>query len=102
MHELRLLRRRGLAGADGPDRLVSHYRIRKRRDARGGQHRLDLTLDDRIGSAGLPLLERFADAQDRRQPGGLRGLELRRDDLVGVAEETAAFRMTDDRMRAAD
>ena len=62
----------------------------------------DLPLDDRARLTRLALLEGFADADDRHEPGGLRGLELRRDDGVRLAIERAALGVPHDHVAAAD
>ena len=48
------------------------------------------------------LLERLADADDRRQSGGQRGLDLLVDRLVGLAEELPTFAVAEDHVLAAD
>ena len=51
---------------------------------------------------GFALLQRLADAQDRREPAAARGGELRRHLRVGLAVELAPLRMADDRVAAAE
>src|SRR5690606_23122002 len=102
MYGLCLLRRRCLARADRPDRLVRDDRVRESRDTRGVEHRLHLTLDNLLGSARLALVERFADAQDRNEPRLLRRLELLGDDRVALAEQRTALRVADDGVAAPD
>src|SRR5262245_20998035 len=88
---------RGVAtGADRPDRFV-------RDDAPLGRRSLDpveggprLRLDARVGAARLALLERLADADDRRHLVLQDRLDLQVHDLVGVAEELPALRVPDD------
>ncbi len=95
VHRLRLLRRRGLAGADGPDGLVGDDDLA---DAvavdvdHGGQ----LALDDFFGLPGFALCQRFADADDGRDAVRQRGGGLGGHQLVGLAVVLAALRMADD------
>ncbi len=67
MDRLGLLRSRGPAGADRPDRLVGEDGIAERPDARPGDHRIELARDHALGRAAVALGERLADAQDRHE-----------------------------------
>ena len=91
-----LRRRRGAPGADGPHRLV---RDDERGDLLGGeliQPVLDLAIEHGERLVALALLERLADADDRRQPGADRRQRLAVDDRVGLAEQPPPLGVADD------
>src|SRR5580765_2467828 len=86
---LRLLGRRGAAGADRPDRLVGDHGARDRAAIDAGQVRLKLLLEHCIGLPGIACILALADAEDWLQAGGQRRRNLARQRLVGLAEELA-------------
>ena len=89
VHLLRLVRRRGLAGADRPDRLVGDDdAVDARR--RALEHRAELALDDRLGLPRLALGQRLADADDRRQAGASAAAAFSRDERVALAVQLRA------------
>ena len=101
MHLLRLQRRGDLAGTDRPDGLVGDNDLFDVSRREAGQRAANLRGDDGVGAATLALLERFADADDRRETGDQRRLRLGVDDRVGLAEERAAFGVAEDHILAA-
>ena len=98
---LGVLGRRRAAGADRPDRLVGDD---ERRDLLGvtpGQRGVDLAEDLRLGVARLALLERLADADDRRHArGAWIAADLLGDHLVGLAEQLAPLAVAGDHVAA--
>ena len=103
VHVLRLLRRRGAARADGPDRLVGDDGLSRRpRHAAHGQHGVELPGDHLRRAPALALLERLADAQHGHEPLRLRRDELARNQRVGLAVERAALGMADEHVAATD
>ena len=74
MRLLGLLRRRGLAGTDGPHGFVRDHGPRERLHSRQVQHRVELPVDDLERAIRLALRQRFADTQDRRHAGRENGL----------------------------
>ena len=83
-------RRRGLAGTDGPDRLVGDDRLGQRRDADARDHGLELARHDLRRDVGFALRQRLADADDRRQARRQRGGGLGGDHCIGIAVEARA------------
>lgn len=83
-----------LAGADGPDGLVGNNDLAPVGDL--GAQSLELAADDLDGLASLALLQALAAAPDDAQAvlGGVLGLGG--DDLVGLVENGAALRVTQD------
>ena len=67
MHPLRLLRRRGAARPDRPNRLIRNHSLGKTRDAVHGNHRVDLPSHHCLRLMRLMFFQRLADAQDRRE-----------------------------------
>ena len=102
MDFLRLLRCRGPAGADRPDRLVGHDSRAESSDTGEAQNGIQLTRDDLVRCAALAFLEGFPDAQDRHQTLTQDSDELPRDERVIFPIQGAALRMTDDDVSAAD
>lgn len=94
VHLLRLLNGGDLAGANGPDGLVSDNDARPVLDLR--LERRELLADDGDGVAGLALLEALAAAPDDTEAvlGGELGLG--RHDGVGLGEDGAALRVAED------
>ena len=96
---LRLRRGRVPPGADRPDRLVGD-------DESGGARRqaieavLDLPIEHRERFVPLALLERLADADDRRQAAGDRRGHLAVDDRIGFAEQPPPLGVADDHVLA--
>ena len=91
---LGLLRRRRLAGADRPHRLVRDDQPLVRAD--GVADRFDLEPKDELGLAGLAFLAGLADAGDHAEAVLERGDRAARDGLVRLAEELAALGVADD------
>src|SRR5579885_1291809 len=86
----------GLAGADGPDRLIGHDQFRLIVVGDAGQAPRDLGANHRLCLAGLVLLQVLTDANDRAQT-VLKGRQhLLIDQLIAFAEERAAFRVAED------
>ena len=85
------LGRRGLAGADRPDRLVGDDEV-----VLGLEHR-DLATQDVLGLPRLALGLGLAHAGDHGQARIERRAGTLRDALVGLAEELASLRVADDR-----
>src|SRR6202171_272885 len=86
VHFLRLAGGGGLAGADGPDRLVREGQLA---DLLGGQSReraAHLSRDDFPGAVGLALLQRFTHADDGVQAGLEGGLDLLVHAFIRLAE----------------
>ena len=100
-HRLRVVRRRGAARADRPDRLVGddHRRHLLARSTPASPARTWPT-HLCLGVARLALLERLADAHDRRHAVREHRLDLAVDQLVGLAEQLAALGVPDDHVRA--
>ena len=91
------LRRCGRApGADGPHGLVRHHQRGDLIAAQAVEAALDLPIEHVHRLVALALLERFADADDRRQRRRDRGGRLAIDRDVGLAEERAALGVADD------
>ena len=65
---------RRAAGADGPDRLVGHHAARRGEPV--GQAAVELARHHRLRLAGQALRLALADADDRHEAGGDRGLRL--------------------------
>mmetsp|Transcript_10177 Transcript_10177/g.21454 ORF Transcript_10177/g.21454 Transcript_10177/m.21454 type:complete len:292 (-) Transcript_10177:159-1034(-) len=102
---LRLLRRRGAAGADGPHRLVRDHDLGPvvLRELVG--ERRELLVTDLEGLARVALLELLANACHHRQPARHRHLGLERDQLRALprhAEALAPFTVAHDDPRRAD
>ena len=93
---LRLLGRRGLAGADRPDGLVGDHEAGSSPAANASASTWRLSTS--LGLARLALgLERLADARDHAEARVERGARAPRDRLVGLAEVLAALGVADDR-----
>src|SRR5690606_38345753 len=99
---LSLLRRRGLARADGPDRLVRYDRVRERGYADGVEHGRQLPAHDILGLPRFALGQRFTAAEDRRESRLLRRRELGRDNRIRIAVQRTALRVPDDDISATD
>ena len=102
MNFLRLIRRRVLAGADGPHRLVRDDRLLHRSTPARSSTAAELPRNDLHRLASLPLIQRFADAQDRDQPLRLRRQEFARHQRVVFLIYGATLGMTDDHVPATD
>src|SRR2546425_9354037 len=100
VHFLRLPRGRGAARADRPDRLVGDHAPGDLGGRGAGEGARHLPLDDRGGRVGVPLGERLADADGRRELGGEDGVQAAVHRLVGLAEVLAALGVPDDDVRA--
>src|SRR5699024_7012075 len=83
---VRLLRRRRLAGADGPDRLVSDDDAPQLFLGHAAERDLRLHRDELVRDALLALLEVLADADDDGEAGVERGSRSLLHGDVGVAE----------------
>ena len=70
MHLLRLRRRRVLAGADGPHRLVGEHHVRRLLDRQPARLASQLPSHDLERLPAVALGERLADADDGPRPGG--------------------------------
>ena len=86
------LGRGGLAGPDGPDRLVGDYQAGGVADSL--QSRPDLAADDVRRPTLFSLLQGLANAHDGLQSGCLGRLDLVIDRFIGLAEHLAALRVT--------
>ena len=102
MHFLRHCRRRRLAGADRPDRLVGQHQLRHGIRTHHFQHRVELGADHGLRGARLALAQRFADAHDRGQAGIQRRPGLARDEVVRFAMVGAALGVADDHVTATE
>ncbi len=102
MHFLGLLGSRVPASADRPDRFVGQRGACKRGHPGDRGDRAQLPLHHVLGFTALALLQRFPHAQNRREPGALRGSEPRCNANVILAVKTAPLRVTDDRVTAAE
>ena len=96
VHLARLLRRRVVAGADGPDRLVGdryagHVGGRDPFEAAG-----ELRSGHGLGLAGLALVERLAHAQHDLEAGLQPGGDLAAHQLVALAVEVAPLGVAED------
>ena len=92
----RLLRRGGLAGADGPHRLIGDDALAQLLGGHTGQRGLDLQGDQLHGDAQLPLLQRLAHADDGVQTGLQCGQHLAVYGEVRLAEVLPALGVADD------
>nr|GEU28380.1 hypothetical protein [Tanacetum cinerariifolium] len=92
---LRHLRGGGLAGTDGPYRLIGQHDVGQLVARNGVQRRLQLGADRRLGIAGFALIERFAHADHRRQTGSQRHHGFLRHQLTRFAVVRTALRVTD-------
>jgi hypothetical protein len=101
VHLLGLLRRRHLPRANRPHGFIGDDRLLQvvRRDA--GERTPHLRGHHVAGAACLPLFECLANAHDRDQPRGKRGLCLGVDDCVGLAEQRPPFGVAEDHVAAA-
>ena len=102
MHGLDLVGRCIAAGADRPHRLVGDDDRRQVVSGNPGERPEDLLGDDRLGPPRLPLLERFPDADDRRQPRGEDRFDLGVDRRVGLPEQRPPLRVPQNAVAAAD
>ena len=96
MHFLRLIIGGRLARADGPDGLVGDDDLGHVVGGNSFERLADLAVDDRGGLIGFALVERFAHADDGRQPGGERGGGALVDGFIRLAEVLTALGVTDD------
>src|SRR5690606_36372618 len=94
VHVLRLLRRSGQTGADGPYRLIRHYTLSQAANPEGLQHGLQLPPDHISGLTSLILRAGFADTENGAQPAGQRRGKFTTDHLVGLTEQRTALGMT--------
>src|SRR5690625_1451746 len=85
MNLLRLLRRGGAAGADGPLRFIPDHRTGKAFDAAPVQHGVELGGNHVLGLSAVALVESLADTQHWCQPCRLRRGKLDRHDVIGFA-----------------
>ena len=102
MYALCDLRGSGLAGADGPDRLIGDYRVLECVNAVLIDYGLDLGVNDLIGLACLELLEGLADAENGPEACCLGGLELLCDVLAALIVVAAALAVADNGVLAAE
>ena len=86
----------GLAGADGPHRLIGDHALPQLLRGHAGQGGLDLQRDQLHGDAQLPLLQRLTHADDGVQTRLQRREHLAVDGEIRLAEILAALRVTDD------
>jgi hypothetical protein len=87
------------SGADSPDRLV---RDEERRPCgRAVQRARELARDDALRLLPLPLRERFADAEERREPGAPRGAQLGARHGVTLTEEPPPLGVADEHVLGA-
>ena len=97
---VRVVRGRVAAGADRPDRLVGDDAAAPSTAGDPRERRGDLAGDLASVRAGLALVERLADADDRRHLLRQHGPHLLVHDLVGLAEQLAALGVPDDHVAA--
>ena len=102
VHALCDLRGSGLAGADGPDRLIGDYGVLESVNAVLVDYGLDLGVNDLVGLACFELLEGLADAENRPEACCLGCLELLRDVLAALVVVAAALAVADDGVLAAE
>ena len=88
-----LFRGTAFAGADRPDGLVGHDQTVGSDALKALLH---LTMDDALGFPGLPLIEAFANTENRDQAINLGGPGPQVDLLVGFAVVLAGFAVADD------
>src|SRR5713226_9382204 len=84
VHLLRLLRRRGASGPNGPDRFVSHDDTVEVRGCQPGKSREQLLRNDAFGVPLIALLQRLANTHDDRQSGRQSRVSLTTDRLVCI------------------
>ena len=93
---LGLFGRGGAAGADGPDGFVSNDRVEHLFGFESGQAAAELLGQNLVMAVRIPLLEGFADAKNGAQAGRVGGFDLFVHQLVGLAEDDAAFAVPED------
>ena len=84
----------GLAGADGPDRLVSDDDVGPGSD--GSLDGIELSLEDIISVTGLTLLESLTDAKNCLKASSLSTLDLLGYDLIGLLVELSTLGVTNE------
>src|SRR5690606_7952514 len=99
MHFLSLLRGGRQAGANCPDRLVSHDRAIEGAHTQLLDDATQLALHDLQGLARLTLSQRLTDTQDRYQPARLGRRELAAQHRLAFAENLASLGMPDQHIR---
>src|SRR5713226_952052 len=100
VHFLRLLRRRGASGPDGPDGFVSNDDTVEVRGCQPVESANDLLADDAFGVTQIALLQGFSDAHDDRQSRRQSRVSLATDHFVCLGKVLAPFRVSDDYVRA--
>ena len=88
--------RGGATGADGPDGFISNDRVEHPFGVESGQAAAELLGQNLVMTVGVALLEGFADAKDGAEAGGVGGFDLFVHQLVGLAEDDAAFAVPED------
>eukprot|EP00754_Rhynchopus_humris_P039662 Rhum_TRINITY_DN22785_c0_g1::Rhum_TRINITY_DN22785_c0_g1_i1::g.176040::m.176040 len=101
-HLLRLLRRRHLAGADRPDRLVRDDDLVEGRRGKTPEAGGELGGADLLGAAGLTLGQGLADAEDDGEVVLQGSLDLLADDGVGLLVDGATLAVAEDDVVEAD
>ena len=92
----RLRRRRVAPGADRPDGLVGNHQLTDLLRRQVIQALLDLTVEHLERLVALALVQRLADAGDRRQAGGKRRVHLPVHHRIGLAEQRPPLGVADD------
>ena len=89
-----LLYRCGLTGSDRPDRFIRDSYSIQGLGGKAGQALVQLLSEYVVRCSTLPLLQRFAYAEDRAEPMFKRRSDFLLDAVVLFAEERSPFRMT--------
>src|SRR5438876_6319663 len=100
VHFLRLLRRRGASGANGPDRFVSNDDTVEVRGCQPAEASDYLLADYILGLTTFSLLKRLADTYDHPQPGSDARLSFATDQVIVLQIVLSSLGVPDDHMRA--
>src|SRR5712692_594660 len=100
VHFLRLLRRRGASGPNGPDRFVSNDDTVEVRGYQPVKSANQLLADDAFGVSLIALLQSLSDAHDHRQSRCQTSLGLPTDRLVRIEIVLSPLRVSNDHVRA--
>src|ERR1700693_189858 len=102
MHGLRMLGCRIFASAYRPNRFVGNYRLRECAHAALADHRVELSSNNHFCHACFAVLQRLADTQDGHESSMNGRVELGGNHYIALAENSAALRMTGDRITASE